>query len=126
MGRIGGWLRDHKGTTFCGLRGPRPSAIERSSRRCSPNLAFPLVLLQEDWVGETYRSLGLGGAGERTAAGGLTLAAVKATGRYSERTSAEVEADLSAVIDALERPSHVGPASELAPPRTSSIELSAS
>src|SRR5271156_1799341 len=60
-GRIGRWLTDHKGAAFAGLRPERPDSIAALAGRF-PNLALPLVLLQDDALSAVYRSLGLGRA----------------------------------------------------------------
>jgi hypothetical protein len=98
--RIGGWLHDHKGLTFAGLRPGRPDDLTRISERF-PNLVLPLVLVQDAQISEVHRALGLGRVA--TAGGGLTLRALEASGPYSERKFGGVQADSNAVIDTLKR-----------------------
>lgn len=100
-GRIAMWLRRHRETTYAGarllVRGELTSFAERF-----PNLAFPLVLIQDEAIAAVYKSLGLG-----RAAGGrgprLSLKALEAPTEYSAATFGGVEADSNAVIDALKR-----------------------
>jgi len=99
--RMGGWLFDHKGEAFAGLRPESPDVLAGFAGRF-PNLALPLVLFQDDALAAIYRSLGLGQAA-REAAGGLTLKALWAKGPYSELRFGGVQADSNAVIDAVRR-----------------------
>jgi hypothetical protein len=101
-GRIGGWLDDHKGVAFAGLRPGRPDGLTGIAQRF-PNLALPLVLVQEDEVAATFRSLGLGRGAKGPKDGGLSLKALDAKGAYSEKTFGGVQADSNAVIDTLKR-----------------------
>ena len=101
-GRIGGWLRDHKGAAFAGLRPGRPDALTGMAERF-PNLGLPLTLVQDDAVEATYRSLGLGRAVAGAADGGLTLRALEVVSPYTVRKFGGVQADSNEVIDALKR-----------------------
>jgi hypothetical protein len=100
VGRIGGWLHDHRGAVFAGLR-PGRSEVPMELARRFPNLALPLILVQDDEIGTIYRSLGLGRPA--TGAGGLTLKALEARSAYSESRFGGVQADSNAVIDAMKR-----------------------
>jgi hypothetical protein len=103
FGRIGGWLHDHRGEAFAGLRPGRSDVLTGLAERF-PNLSLPLVLVQEDALGTIYRSLGLGRAASGAAAGGgLTLKALEAGSTYSEWRFGGVQADSNAVIDAVKR-----------------------
>jgi hypothetical protein len=101
-GRIGGWLRDHKGAAFAGLRPGRPDALTGVAERF-PNLALPLTLVQDDAIEGVYRSLRLGRAAEDRADAGLNLRALEAVSPYSVRKFGGVQADSNEVIDALKR-----------------------
>jgi hypothetical protein len=101
-GRVGGWLRDHKGAAFAGLRPGRSDALTKIAERF-PNLALPLVLVQDDEIAAIYRSLGVGRAVERTGGLGITLKALDAVTPYSERRFGGVHADSNAVIDMMKR-----------------------
>jgi len=100
FGRIGGWLQDHKEAAFAGLRPGRPDALARIAERF-PNLALPLVLVQDDEIAGIYRSLGVGPVAKESSGGGLTLKALDAQGAYSERRFGGVQADPNAVIDTM-------------------------
>jgi hypothetical protein len=102
FGRIGSWLRDNKEAAFAGTRVGRPDSLADTAKSF-PNLAFPLVLLQDTDVGATYRSLGVGRAANAPGRGGMALSALEATARYSEAKFGGAQADASAVIDALKR-----------------------
>jgi len=101
-GRIGGWLRDHKGPAFSGLRPGRPSALTEFAERF-PNLALPLLLVQEDEVAAVYRSLRLGRAAQASGGREMTLKSLDALNPYAERRFGGVQADSNAVIDAMKR-----------------------
>jgi hypothetical protein len=101
-GRIGGWLHDHKGPVFAGLRPERPEALSGIARRF-PNLALPLILVRNDEIAATYRSLGLGRPATGSGGDGLTLRALDARIQYSERRFGGVQADSNAVIDTMKR-----------------------
>jgi len=101
-GRIGRWLRGHRGAVFAGLRPGRSDAQAGLAERF-PNLALPLVLVQDDEIARTYRSLGLGRASKGGISGGLTIKALEARSRYSEQRFGGVQADSNEVIDAMKR-----------------------
>lgn len=101
-GRMGGWLRDHKGAAFAGLRPGRPGDLTGLAERF-PNLAVPLILVQDDDIAGMYRSLGLGRAAAGPEGGGLTLRALEARSRYSVLKFGGVQADANEVIDTLKR-----------------------
>jgi len=106
FGRIGRWLHDHDGQAFAGLRPNRPDVLARLAAKF-PNLALPLILLQEDYISAIYRSLGLGRAAE--GGGGMTVRAMEAGTPYSESRFGGVQADSNAVIDAIRRPDGSSP-----------------
>ncbi len=99
-GRIGGWLRDHKGAAFAGFRPGRADSLTAIAERF-PNLSLPLILVQDDAVAEIYRSLGVGRAAAGPAGAGLTLRALEARTTYSLRKFGGVQADSNEVIDTL-------------------------
>lgn len=99
-GRIGGWLREHKGAAFAGTRVERPDSLADVARSF-PNLAFPLVLLQDADIATTYRSLGVGRAEKEAGKGRMALGALEATSKYSEAKFGGAQADANSVIDAL-------------------------
>lgn len=101
-GRIGGWLRDQKGLAFAGLRPGRSDELTRIAERF-PNLSLPLVLVLDEDIAATYRSLGLGRATKGPAEARLTLKSLDATSAYSELKFGGVQADSNAVIDTLKR-----------------------
>jgi hypothetical protein len=101
-GRIGGWLHDHKGVVFAGLRPGRPDVLAGLAGRF-PNLALPLILVQDDEIAETYRSLGLGRVAAGSGGGGLTPSALDTRSPYSELRFGGVQADSNAVIDTMKR-----------------------
>jgi hypothetical protein len=102
FGRLGAWLRDHSGEAFAGFRPGRSEAITRLAEGF-PNLALPLVLVQDDEVAAVYRSLALGRAAKGADGLGLTTKALDARSPYSEVRFGGVQADSNAVIDALKR-----------------------
>jgi hypothetical protein len=101
-GRIGGWLHDHKGAVFAGLRPGRPDALAGIAERF-PNLALPLILIRDDEISATYRSLGLGRPTMGSGGGGLTPSALDARSRYAELRFGGVQADSNVVIDTMKR-----------------------
>jgi hypothetical protein len=101
-GRIGGWLHDHKGAVFAGLRPGRPDALRGFAERF-PNLALPLILVQDDEIDSTFRSLGLGRPATGSGGSGLTPGALDSRSPYSELKFGGVQADSNAVIDTLKR-----------------------
>jgi hypothetical protein len=102
IARIGGWLRDHKSSAFAGLR-PERSDFATSLVERFPNLALPLILVQDDAIGSTYRSLGLGRPSIAERGIRMSLKALAARGEYSEVSFGGGEADSNAVIDAVKR-----------------------
>jgi hypothetical protein len=102
IGRIGGWLHDHREAAFAGLRPERMGALTGLAERF-PNLALPLVLVQDDEVGSIYSSLGLGRASAGAKGDGLTLKRLEARSPYSELKFGGVQADSNTVIDAMKR-----------------------
>jgi len=102
-GRIGGWLRDHKGAAFAGLRPGHADALTGMAERF-PNLALPLILVQDDEIVRIYRSLGIGRATAGLEGGGLTLRALETRTPYSMLKFGGVQADSNEVIDTLKRP----------------------
>jgi hypothetical protein len=103
FGRIGGWLRDHKGAAFAGMRLQSSGSSADLAKRF-PNLALPLVLVQDEAVSSTYRSLGIGRTSKADRGAALTLGTLEDRGKYSERRYGGVQADSNAVIDAMKRP----------------------
>lgn len=101
FGRIGGWLREEGETTFSGHRLERASALP-SLAGAFPNLAFPLLLLDDGTINGVYASLGLGRRRRRTGAG-MSLKLLQATRPYSKTTFGRVQADSNAVVDGLKR-----------------------
>jgi len=102
-GRIGSWLRDHQGVALAGMRPEIPGFLADAAKRF-PNLALPLILLQEADIVATFRSLGIGRAARPRGKGGITLAALEATAEYSEAKFGGVQADSNLVIDTLKTP----------------------
>ena len=102
IGRIGGWLHDHKAVAFAGMRPERLEAVTGLAERF-PNLVLPLVLFQDEAIGATYRSLGLGRAAAGAKGGGLTLKRLEAKSVYTESKFGGVRADSNTVIDAIKR-----------------------
>ncbi len=101
-GRIGRWLEGQRGEVFAGMR-PGPSGSQAGLAKRFPSLALPLVLVRDDEVATTYRSLGLGRASKGGMRGGFTSKALRAGSPYTERRFGGVEADSNAVIDAMKR-----------------------
>jgi len=101
-GRIGGWLHDHKGAVFAGIRPGRPDALAGIAEHF-PHVALPLILVQDDEIAATYRSLGLGRPKTGSAGGGLTLRALDSRSPFSELKFGGVQADSNAVIDSMKR-----------------------
>ena len=101
-GRIGSWLRDNKEVVFAGTRVGRPDSLADTARSF-PNLAFPLVLVQDADIAATYRSLGVGRAASAPGREGMALSGLEAGAKYSETKFGGVQADASEVIDALKR-----------------------
>jgi hypothetical protein len=102
VGRIGRWLDDHRGAAFAGLRPEHSGDPTRLAERF-PNLALPLMLVQDEAVVTVYRSLGLGRAVKGTSGGRLTLRGLEGGSPYSELKFGGVEADSNTVIDAMKR-----------------------
>ncbi len=102
LARIGGWLHDHKTPAFAGWR-PERSDIATSLAERFPNLALPLILVQDDVIGSTYRSLGLGSAPKLGRGAGMSFRALEARSAYSELRFGGVQADSNTVIDAVRR-----------------------
>ena len=100
--RIGGWLRDNRGLALAGLRPGRPDDLTKLAKHF-PNLALPLILVQDGGISEIHRSLGLGRAPRAAGEGGLTLRALETRAPYSERKFGGIEADSNAVIDTLKK-----------------------
>ena len=102
FGRIGGWLLDHTGAAFAGLR-PGRSDVATGLGRRFPNLALPLVLVQDEAIGSIYRSLGLGRPSKGAGLAGLSMRALEGRSAYSEVKIGGIQADSNAVIDAVKR-----------------------
>lgn len=100
FGRVGRWLRLHRETAYSGARPDSPDALTSFAERFA-NLAFPLVLMQDETIAAVYRSLGLGRAAESKVK--LSLKSLEASSDYSAATFGGVEADPNDVIDALRR-----------------------
>ena len=100
-GRIGGWLRGHKGVAFAGLRPERLEGTTGLAERF-PNLVLPLLLFQDEAVGAVYRSLGIGRAAGAKGEG-FTLKNLKGSGAYTESKFGGARADSNTVIDAIKR-----------------------
>jgi hypothetical protein len=101
-GRIGRWLSDDKATAFAGIRPEGPEGLTEYAK-LFPNLALPLILVQDDAVSAVYRSLRLGPSGRDDRTGGLTLKSLQARNAYSEKRFGRVQADSNTVIDAIRR-----------------------
>jgi len=101
-GRIGRWLQSQSGEVFAGLR-PGLAGTQAGIAKRFPNLSLPLVLVQDEEIARTYRSLGLGQASKGGIGGGLTLKALGAGSSFSERRFGGVQADSNVVIDAMKR-----------------------
>jgi hypothetical protein len=101
-GRIGGWLHDHKGAVFAGLRPGHADALAGIAGSF-PNLSLPLILVQDDEIASTYRSLGLGRPAASPGGGGLNPKAFDSRSPYSELRFGGVQADSNEVIDAMKR-----------------------
>jgi hypothetical protein len=102
FGRIGGWLHDHKAAAFAGWR-PERHGIAISLAERFPNLALPLVLVQDDAIGSTYRALGIGRSSKAGGGARMSLRALEARRAYSEVRFGGVQADSNEVIDAVKR-----------------------
>lgn len=100
LGRVGRWLRQNGGPAFAGFR-PRRAALASGLSKEFPNVAFPLLLFQEQALAETYRSLGLGRPPARQESPRFTLEALDEVSPYKELRFGGREADISAVIDTL-------------------------
>lgn len=100
-GRLGTWLRMQDEVALAGLR-PAPLSTLAGLASGFPNLAFPLLLVGEGSLRETFTSLELGRpAGNGSP--GLTLEALQAGGAFRVLTFGGVEADSNEVIDSLMR-----------------------
>jgi hypothetical protein len=102
IARIGGWLRDNRSSAFAGLRPERSDSATSLVERF-PNLALPLILVQDEAIGSTYRSLGLGRPSNVGSDSGMSLGRLEARSRYSQVRFGGVEADSNTVIDAVKR-----------------------
>jgi hypothetical protein len=100
--RIGGWVHDHKGAALAGWRPERPDFATVLAERF-PNLALPLILVQDEAIHSIFRSLGLGPPSKGGVGAGLSLTALGGRSAYSELKFGGVQADLNTVIDAMER-----------------------
>ncbi len=100
--RIGGWLHDHGEEAFAGLRPGRSDVLTELAERF-PNLALPLILVQDDEIASVYASLGLGRTTKEAGRRGLTPKVLDARTPYSELRFGGVQADSNAVIDTMKR-----------------------
>lgn len=103
MGRLGAWLQMQGEVALAGLR-PAPVSALVGLASAFPNLAFPLLLVEESSLGSTFRSLEVGRPA-RGEAPGLTLESLRSGGVFSVRRFGGVEADSNEVIDSLLRES---------------------
>ena len=82
------------------MRVDRPEDVIALSEHF-PNLAFPLFLVQEDVIGEAYRSLGIGRPSKGGEDGLLTLKGLRHEADYSEAKIGGTQADSNEVIDSV-------------------------
>lgn len=101
FGRIGQWLRKSKGPAFTGARST-PDVMIRLAR-AYPNLVSPLLLVQDEAVSATYRSLGIGREARAEDQEVFDERKLRASAPYSELRFGGIRADSNVVIDAVKK-----------------------